>query len=462
MRNVSKVLGRTAVAVLGIATGVYIERRLENRDKLLHPPSSNVPSSSQEVPRLDPPIGYAFELPTPMTAEEVTTVLNKEAFFYKVQGSGNVQRYFGTRIASNSPSEDYFVHGRFKSPFGPGEDWMAWGVFDGHAGWETAALLTEHLIPHVQRGLANITNILLGGEEVAGTLNSTIDAAIKSAFLELDDNLVKQAPTIAASAAPFAEKVSRLIPGYAGSCALLSLYDPATNLLRVACTGDSRAVLGRQLHDGTWETVELSADQTPKNLDEAARLNKEHPNEPEMLKGDRVLGIMVSRAFGDGRWKLDQKTQEEAKKKYNGPAPRPNFQTPPYLTAEPVITTTHIDLENPSFLILASDGMWDMMSSSQAVDLVNKWLSWKSSGKKPQQESLKSDPFDFDIWEKAGWKINGNTIVFEDDNVAVHLARNALGGSHHDKISGLLSFKPTRSRNARDDLTVQVIFFGQS
>jgi pyruvate dehydrogenase phosphatase len=47
----------------------------------------------------------------------------------------------------------------------------------------------------------------------------------------------------------------------------------------------------------------------------------------------------------------------------------------------------------------------------------------------------------------------------QDDNVAVHLIRNALGGAHHDLISGLLAFKPPFAREVRDDMTVQVAFF---
>jgi pyruvate dehydrogenase phosphatase len=37
--------------------------------------------------------------------------------------------------------------------------------------------------------------------------------------------------------------------------------------------------------------------------------------------------------------------------------------------------------------------------------------------------------------------------------------RNALGGAHHDLISGLLAFKPPYARMVRDDMTVQVAFF---
>ena len=98
--------------------------------------------------------------------------------------------------------------------------------------------------------------------------------------------------------------MSELAPSYSGSCALVSLYEHKTKLLRVACTGDSRAILGRQNADGEWEAVILSVDQTGYNNVEVARLQSEHPDEPDMLKDGRLLGIAVTRAFGDGLWKV--------------------------------------------------------------------------------------------------------------------------------------------------------------
>lgn len=47
----------------------------------------------------------------------------------------------------------------------------------------------------------------------------------------------------------------------------------------------------------------------------------------------------------------------------------------------------------------------------------------------------------------------------QDENVAVHLVRNSLGGNHHELLAGRLAFSSPFSRNLRDDITVQVIFF---
>ena len=84
----------------------------------------------------------------------------------------------------------------------------------------------------------------------------------------------------------------------------MGLYEHKGSTLKVACTGDSRAILGRQNAAGIWEAMVLSVDQTGHNKDEVARLRSEHPNEPDMIKDGRLLGLAVTRAFGDGIWKV--------------------------------------------------------------------------------------------------------------------------------------------------------------
>lgn len=48
----------------------------------------------------------------------------------------------------------------------------------------------------------------------------------------------------------------------------------------------------------------------------------------------------------------------------------------------------------------------------------------------------------------------------EDENCAVHVAQNALGGKRRDLFAGVMSVQAPYSRNVRDDITVNVIFFG--
>lgn len=431
------------------------------------------------APDLEKDEGHGGTLRGP-TPKEVTTVLCEGAFTVPVNSVvRGIARYDGMQLASNSRCEDYFTHGTFAAPGTQGQGkgldgrWAAWGVFDGHAGWQTAELLSRTLVPAVRDSL-NAAAAASPSTASVSTNNEAVQLAITRAFVDLDNSIVNTAAEIAqlpdgsivsSWALSMADKIQTLMPAWAGSCALLSLYDPATRNLHVACTGDSRAVLGRKKKTLTgedkdksaWETVPLSVDQAGTNPDEVARLNAEHPGEEEtIVRHGRVLGIMVSRAFGDCRWKWPMELQETLYKRYSGAGPLqpPRYQvkTPPYLTAEPVVTTTHLDEDQPAFMIIASDGLWDRLSSEQAVNLVAEWLAKSESG--PDVATPSKKP------AKLGREFDAaRYTTVQDSNAAVHLARNALGGRDEATLAARLAYGPPFSRNIRDDITVQVVFF---
>jgi pyruvate dehydrogenase phosphatase len=58
--------------------------------------------------------------------------------------------------------------------------------------------------------------------------------------------------------------------------------------------------------------------------------------------------------------------------------------------------------------------------------------------------------------------IKDENFVVEDENVATHLVRNAFGGGDHETLLGLTGLQAPLSRDGRDDITVQVIFFEQN
>ncbi len=63
-----------------------------------------------------------------------------------------------------------------------------------------------------------------------------------------------------------------------GPSATLAFYDTETRALRVALTGNSRAILGRRGRAGESYRLEvLSADQDATNAEELARVKREHP-----------------------------------------------------------------------------------------------------------------------------------------------------------------------------------------
>lgn len=282
-----------------------------------------------------------------------------------------------------------------------------------------------------------------------------------------------------------------------GSCALMALFDPTKGVLRVANTGDSRAVLGRW-EGGKYVAHAMSNDHTGFNQDEVARLREEHPGEDVVdEKTGRVFGIAVTRAFGDSRWKWSEDLTRRVHEMFFGPAPRPNgvVKTPPYLTAEPEVQETKIQTgEHPDFLIMASDGLWDQMSNQDAVTCVQMWLEQNNptafiKDLKEKQKALEvglpatslpgmpgntppPNPFAqveedtdpetyYDVEEKClKWRVSPKHFVVEDDNAGMHLIKNALGGRRRRLFEAVMTVQPPLSRNVRDDITVHVVFFG--
>ncbi|KAL8737641.1 MAG: hypothetical protein Q9181_001484 [Wetmoreana brouardii] len=439
-----------------------------------------------------------------LTPEEATQKLRRLDESYQVKRGRGVLRYDVVQLPSNNPIEDDHAEklvqtSKFLS--GPGDDatsdWMFWSVFDGHAGWTTSAKLRQVLISFVARQLHLIYMGAKGSSPnlSPGPLPSSaqIDAAIKLGFLKCDHEIVHESILKAQKANTKSAAANLLSPALSGSCALLSFYDSRTKDLRVACTGDSRAVLGRRGADGVWTAQPLSEDQTGGTPSEMARLRVEHPGEPNVVAHGRILGgLEPSRAFGDASYKWSRDVQEMVKKNWFGRTPVALLKTPPYVTAEPIVTTTKMMPEKGDFVVLATDGLWEMLTNEEVVGLVGKWLehnplnsstavtsrssTWtqsllggRGSGKsrtetslpvtRPQSESGKGGQRD--TIRQQQWNIQGGDerFVVEDKNAATHLVRNALGGRDRDMVCGLLTLPSPYSR--RDDLTVEVIFFGE-
>lgn len=402
----------------------------------------------------------------PPSSQDVDKTLSREAFSHSVGRGSGVVSYDGARVPSNNPCEDAYIHGRFHSPWGGGgAEWMSWGVFDGHCGWQLSKLLTKQLMPFVQAELSR-----LRPAEDGSVPEEAIHGALKTAFTKLDDALVKSAlETIENDDLSFAEKIKRLEPAYAGSCVLLTLYDPNTSSLHIASTGDCRAVLGKKSANGKYETMALTVDQTGANADEAARIKARFPDEPDVVTGGRIWGMQPSRTFGDGCWKWDKDLRQKLRSEYNAPrlpsgVRYADYQIGPYLTALPEVSTIKIHRDGPpSFMILATDGLWDSMTNEQAVSLVGRWSDLR---KGPTRKEVKAatatqtgDGFGPVTFGKKWCYFDEKRATFRDANAAVHLVRNGLGGAHDEMVRGALAFCAPLSREIRDDITVQVVFF---
>ncbi|KAI1654224.1 protein serine/threonine phosphatase 2C [Daldinia decipiens] len=424
-----------------------------------------------------------------LTPDQATEKLRQnEASFLVNRGQG-VLRYDVVQVASNNPIEDDHAEKIVEVASRQGEntdkhidDWMFWGVFDGHAGWTTSAKLRQTLISFVAREL-NTTY------KAAGTLGAVpspeaIDAAIKLGFTRLDHEIVHESVEKVLKSNSKRVAAELLGPALSGSCALLSFYDSSTKTLRVACTGDSRAVLGRRSSSGKWTATALSEDQTGSNPNEVARMRKAHPGEDRVIHNGRVLGgLEPTRAFGDASYKWSKEVSERLQASFFGRSSSPHLKTPPYVTAEPVVSTTKIQPEKGDFLVMATDGLWEMLTNDEVVGLVGKWIETQATeqSSKSQLGSVWAKLFGpgrdlpVEAGKEAGpdgqktpirlrqWGISPDEkerFVVKDKNVATHLIRNALGGRNEEQVCALLTLVSPFSRRYRDDLTVQVIFFG--
>jgi pyruvate dehydrogenase phosphatase len=345
-----------------------------------------------------------------------------------------------------------------------------------YSGWTTSAKLRQSLIQFVARELNTTYKSALGNSAVHSPTAEAIDVAIKKAFTLLDHEITHESVRKVQEAKSKLVAAELLAPALSGSCALLSFYDSSSKLLRVACTGDSRAVLGRKSANGKWTAVPLSIDQTGANEEEANRMRREHPNEPNVVMNGRVLGgLEPTRAFGDAIYKWTLDTQDKLKRSYFGRNPNKFMRSPPYVTAEPVVTTTKVQPENGDFVVMATDGLWEMLTNEEVVGLVGRWLEHQNgTGPSPSAESwIKSW---FASTKQGGqlpvegpeanaqgptgqrpplrrqqWGIDEklDRFVVEDKNVATHLVRNALGGKDSDQLCALLTLPSPLSRRYR-------------
>ncbi|XP_042008247.1 probable protein phosphatase 2C 27 [Salvia splendens] len=188
-----------------------------------------------------------------------------------------------------------------------------YGVFDGHGGTDASSFVKT-----------NILNFIVK----SSCFPACMEKAIKSAFLKADY--------------AFADDSSLDISS--GTTALTAFI--SGRKLIVANAGDCRAVLGKR-----GKAIEMSKDHKPNYASERQRIEK--------LGGAIYDGYLngqlsVSRALGDWHMK--------------GPK---GCSCP--LSAEPELQETWLT-EEDEFLIMACDGLWDVMSSQCAVTMARKEL----------------------------------------------------------------------------------------
>lgn len=175
--------------------------------------------------------------------------------------------------------------------------------------------------------------------------DETWDKVLTNAFTTVNHGILALASAALSWSAPSGNgQVSRLLDAaISGSSAMHAVYDHQHSVLRIACVGVSRAVLGRHTpQSACYSAIQLSEDQNDSNVTEVARFQSQHPEKTDVVDPitGRLRGLSVTRAFGDARWKWNDETNQRAHERFWKHRPRPKgaTSTPPYLTAEPGVT----------------------------------------------------------------------------------------------------------------------------
>ncbi|XP_067286997.1 pyruvate dehydrogenase [acetyl-transferring]-phosphatase 1, mitochondrial isoform X2 [Pseudorasbora parva] len=378
---------------------------------------------------------------------------------------------------------------------------MLFGVFDGHAGYACAQAVSERLFYYIAVSLLPLKTLIDIEEAVesdrpvfpvlqwhknpndyvstdAGKLyfsslrtdlheddDNDIQTALRSAFKRLDNDISLEAQVDCG--VPFAH-FTPLRVALSGCTACVAHMDRED--LHVANLGDSRAVLGVQGEDGRWSALTITNDHNAHNSDEMQRVLSEHPasEHKTVVRHDRLLGLLIPfRAFGDMKFKWSSELLNriyEARPELlignqNAKMPSPNYHTPPYLTAEPEITYHKLRPQD-KFLILATDGLWELMHRQTVVQVLGEHRSHIQRKKPVSRLCFTVGQMHRLLQERK----SRARSALEDENSATHLIRHALGddgcGSIEPKrISKMLSLPQDLARMYRDDMTIIVIHF---
>ncbi|XP_018429559.1 PREDICTED: pyruvate dehydrogenase [acetyl-transferring]-phosphatase 2, mitochondrial [Nanorana parkeri] len=389
-----------------------------------------------------------------------------------------VLKFESNILASNTPCEDRRSAAACLQTKG-----HMFGIFDGHAGAACAQSVSERLFYYIAVSLmpqATLEEIELAREcmkpvlpilqwhkhkndymyrEIASFYvdhlrvfwqelidldnesGMSVADAMTYAFNRLDSDISLEAQ------APTEKKFIRNLTlqiAFSGATACVSHVDGVH--LHVANSGDCRAVLGVQDQSGAWSGVPLTADHNAFNPSELRR---------------------TFRAFGDVRFKWSEELQKSVLQNACDAEPLniyqyypANYHTPPYLTAAPEVTYHKLRPQD-KFLVMASDGLWDMLDNQEVVRLVAGHLS-EIRNKELSVVKRSLGTMHNILLQRRSGRVNA-----QEQNVATHLIRHAVGTNEdgeveQERLAAMLSLPEDLCRMYRDDITVTVIYFNSS
>lgn len=129
--------------------------------------------------------------------------------------------------------------------------------------------------------------------------------------------------------------------------------------------------------------------------------------------------------------------------------------TPPYTTAEPDITEYELQ-SGDSFLVQASDGLFQDLSSAQVVSIVGEWMDLAAAeeARKKKISLLAGSPAPLYTPNAATYLIRAALL---------HASEHAVGRrrKENEGLSWILQLPAEAKRSYHDDVTVAVAFFDQ-
>lgn len=286
----------------------HISRMIPSNDRLQYEPTSSISDGMMEVVEAGVNKASAWEKKAKAVVEKLTKPSRYDI---------SVRAIKGGRL---SMEDTYCIHdqGRFV------------GVFDGHGGSGVSSYLSSSLYDKVQRHLEAISS---------SPSCPSVKDVVKSmslALTEIDDEVLEKDDL-----------------QYQGSTAVtVYVHENPVNAERTivaANVGDSRAVLSR----GSV-AVSLTRDHKPDDIDERKRILAmgETIEWDSYCNVSRVRNLSLSRAIGD-RFAKPVVCSEPEMKVF------PLSQLP-----------VQKGFEKNDFIVLASDGLWDVMTSQSCVDFV--------------------------------------------------------------------------------------------
>uniref|UniRef100_A0A7R9VJQ1 protein-serine/threonine phosphatase n=1 Tax=Chlamydomonas euryale TaxID=1486919 RepID=A0A7R9VJQ1_9CHLO len=215
---------------------------------------------------------------------------------------------------------------QFATHCSSGEKVGLFGVFDGHGGPNAADFVKTNLMKTI------LTNQKFPADLEGAVIDSYLST--DAAYLEQESGTKREDGCTAVTAVLYQHR------------------------LVVANVGDSRAVLCRG-----GKAIALSMDHKPNHREERERI--EAAGGMVVWAGTwRVGGVLaVSRAFGDKPLKR-------------------------YVTSTPHVRIESLQKDD-EFLVLASDGLWDVVSNEDAIQLVRSMIDPEEAAKHLSQEAMK-------------------------------------------------------------------------